>query len=497
MVPIAAALGEDASSLSISRSTVHRVRKKARSEFVDVVAKNYAPKHPITIHWNSKILRDIMGIEIVDRLPVIVSGDGEEKLLGVPKLQSGTGKNAAEAIYKILEQWDLVNQVIAMSVDTTSVNTGHLNGTCTLLEDTIGRDLLWLSCRHHTLELIPAKVFTLCFGPSSSPEIPLFKRFKKVWHGIERNNFQILEVTPELVSFKESALSSLSNLLNETVKIPRDDYQELIELTNTVLGKPPEKIHWQAPGPVHHARRMSKLIYGIKIYLYRNQKDVVNLTKREETQLEKFVKFGALIYTKVWIAAPLASEALFIDLKPWKDLKEYELFDFKISNAAKCILVRHLWYLSDELVRFALFSDIVLSPEKDDMAKMIKSKPDLRKVRGNCNILKTNQEVNLSDFVTERSGNVFQKLNIADAFLNLPSEEWKQNSSYLQGRERVRKSQVVNDTAERGVKLFQEFNSLIIKGEEEKQFLLQAVEANRKTVPSKSTKKHVFDATLK
>ncbi|GBM72675.1 hypothetical protein AVEN_213174-1 [Araneus ventricosus] len=88
----AAALGEDASSLSISRSTVHRVRKKARREFVDVVAKNYAPKHPLTIHWGTKILPNIVGVEIVDRLPVIVSGDREEKLLGVPKLSSGTGK---------------------------------------------------------------------------------------------------------------------------------------------------------------------------------------------------------------------------------------------------------------------------------------------------------------------------------------------------------------------------------------------------------------------
>ncbi|GBM78679.1 hypothetical protein AVEN_178198-1 [Araneus ventricosus] len=140
-----------------------------------------------------------------------------------------------------------------MSFDTASVNTGHLNATCTLLEDKIGRDLLWLACRHCTLELILAMIFTLCFGPSSSPENPLLKTLKKVWHGIVRKNFQILEVSLELVSFKESALSNLSNLLNGTVKVPRDDYQELIELTNTVLGKPPKRIHWRASGPVHHA----------------------------------------------------------------------------------------------------------------------------------------------------------------------------------------------------------------------------------------------------
>ncbi|GBM41112.1 hypothetical protein AVEN_63795-1 [Araneus ventricosus] len=128
---------------------------------------------------------------------------------------------------------------------------------------------------------------------------------------------------------------------------------------------------------------------------------------------------------------------------------------------------------------------------------MIKIKPDLQKVGGNCNILKTYQEVNLSAFVIERLGKLFQKLNIGDAFLNLPSEEWKQNSSYFQGREHVRKLQIVNDTAERGVKLLQEFNALITKDEEENQFLLQVVEANLKAVPSKSTKKHVFHTALK
>ncbi|GBM77536.1 hypothetical protein AVEN_55658-1 [Araneus ventricosus] len=131
MVPIAAALGEVASSLSISHFTVHKVRKKDRSAFIDVVAKNYARKYPITIHWDSKILPDIMGIEIVDRLPVIVSGDGKKNSLELKK-------NATEAIYKILEQWDLVNQAIDMSFGTTSVNTIHLSGTCTLLEGKIG-----------------------------------------------------------------------------------------------------------------------------------------------------------------------------------------------------------------------------------------------------------------------------------------------------------------------------------------------------------------------
>lgn len=56
---------------------------------------------------------------------------------------------------------------------------------------------------------------------------------------------------------------------------------------------------------------------------------------------------------------------------------------------------------------------------------------------------------------------------------------------------------VVNDIAERGVKLFQDFNKLITNDEEEKQLLLQIVEANRKKVPTEPTKKAVLESLQK
>ena len=55
---------------------------------------------------------------------------------------------------------------------------------------------------------------------------------------------------------------------------------------------------------------------------------------------------------------------------------------------------------------------------------------------------------------------------------------------------------VVNDTAERGVKLFEEFNRLLTNDEEEKLFFLQVVEANQKAVPTQTTKKSAIDAVI-
>ena len=47
----------------------------------------------------------------------------------------------------------------------------------------------------------------------------------------------------------------------------------------------------------------------------------------------------------------------------------------------------------------------------------------------------------------------------------------------------VENLRVVNDTAERGVKLIQDFNILLTKNEEQKQFVLQAVDECRRLYP--------------
>jgi len=89
----------------------------------------------------------------------------------------------------------------------------------------------------------------------------------------------------------------------------RADYQELVELTLLVLGQTPQEIHWRAAGAIHHARWMAKLLCAIKIYLFRGQTDVFKLTKKEETAIERFVHFGAMLYTMPWMKAMMATEA--------------------------------------------------------------------------------------------------------------------------------------------------------------------------------------------
>ena len=49
------------------------------------------PPESVRVHWHGKLLEDITGNETVDRLPILISGSGKEQLLGVPKIDRGTG----------------------------------------------------------------------------------------------------------------------------------------------------------------------------------------------------------------------------------------------------------------------------------------------------------------------------------------------------------------------------------------------------------------------
>jgi len=48
----------------------------------------------------------------------------------------------------------------------------------------MGRSLLWMACRHHIFEVLLSGVFSVCFGPSSGPEILFFKRFREKWQDL-------------------------------------------------------------------------------------------------------------------------------------------------------------------------------------------------------------------------------------------------------------------------------------------------------------------------
>lgn len=101
--------------------------------------------------------------------------------MGAPHILSGASSEICSAVYDELENWGLLEKIQGFLFDTTASNSGRLNCTCVLLEQKLGRNLLFLACRHHIFEIILQAAFIEAkFAPSSGPDIPLFKRFVNI-----------------------------------------------------------------------------------------------------------------------------------------------------------------------------------------------------------------------------------------------------------------------------------------------------------------------------
>ena len=86
--------------------------------------------------------------------------------LVVSVLEIGTGNPQADSFQCIArlhqpEDFKLTYKAIAMSLDTTRSSTGTVNGASTLLEDRLGKKLLYLACRHHVHKLIVEKALSM------------------------------------------------------------------------------------------------------------------------------------------------------------------------------------------------------------------------------------------------------------------------------------------------------------------------------------------------
>jgi hypothetical protein len=249
-----------------------------------------------------------------------------------------------------------------MCFDTTASNTGSQAGACVLLEKMLGRELISLACRHHIMELIVAKVFDALMGPSSGPNIKLFQRFGEYWSSIDRFSYEsgldVDFIASALMPVRHDLIQFIQHQLTEFQ--PRDDYRELLQLSLLFLGaENSEHIHIQAPGACHRARWMAKLIYCLKIYLFRSQ---FKLTARELASLGHFNTFVLKIYLK-----PQASSAPQNDLMLLREIESYKKTNETVANAAMKSFSGHLWYLSEILVGLAFFDSEVSSETKSAM----------------------------------------------------------------------------------------------------------------------------------
>lgn len=475
------ALSLNINDFVLSRSSVKRAREMFRKEGATSIKSKFSDTDIdfVVVHWDSKILTDITGKSNIDRLPVVATAPNIEQLLGVPGLTSPTGSEVSSAVYDILHDWSLVDKIQAMVVDTTASNTGRLNGACVLLEQKLDRNILLFACRHHMYEIVLQSVFLESkLFVMSGPDIPLFKKFQKNWPNIDKSNFSTfkndLGVHNKLKNVALEVLFFAENKIKD--ELPRNDYKELLELIIIFLGgTPPNGIYFRQPGAYHMARWMAKSIYCLKIFMFKQQ---YKLLANEESAIKEICCFIIKCYAEQWFGCMNAIEAPLNDIIFLKKLVLYKNINKKIAEVAIRKFTNHLWYLNDECITFSLFDERIEINEKRKMVEILKqNNNDIEPIKKLS--LKPEEITNFinrnlpTDLFTPHSFNTFSRFKISSDFLEVDPLEWAHNESYKKARNTINSLKVVNDTAERNVKLMEEFNQKMTKNEDQKQFLLK------------------------
>jgi len=485
--------GVDISDLILNRTSLQNYRGEFRREKGEQLSKNF--KFPdadfLIVHWDGKLLPAITGNEKIDRIAILVTHNGEEQLLGVPAIPSSSGFEQAKIVHTELTNWNVAEKVQAFCCDTTSSNTGHLSGACVHLEQLLERDCLLLACRHHVYELVLKGIFEGLLGPTSGPDTPIFKRFKEAWDEIKSKNIKTgirdAEVEKAIEDVKDNLVIFLKRSLEK--KFARDDYKEFLQLTLIFLGEVKEEdVKFSPPGPIHHARWMAKAIYSLKIFLFREH---FKLTKGELNGIRIVCIFLVKLYVKAWFRVPFATEAPYQDLKFLKDLHNFSLtVNKKAGVAGLKKFLGHLWYLNPELAALGLFDSTVPYDIKEKMAKNITSGEEdenigvtIKKVTLYQNQVPEYMEKELDYFVSPESLNLFKRINLKPTFLNQNPKIWEKDANFSAAKKFFEKLSVVNDSAERGVKLISEYNTILTKDEDQKQFILKIVKDYREQFP--------------
>jgi len=173
---------------------------------------------------------------------------------------------------------------------------------------------------------------------------------------------------------------------------------------------------------------------------------------------------------------------------------EYAVISPEISQSAIHAFKLHLWYLTTEMVPLALWSNKVPAADRRALAdSLLAVKPS--------NALMTPQNrfgtgfgkprfpneaitvsTTLADLVGADSWFIFNGLELDSEFLIHDVADWSNSASYNSSLLNLNAINVVNDCAERGVKLSSDFLASS-KGEGHYQNVLQVVEKDRRRQP--------------
>lgn len=69
------------------------------------------PRKGSTVHWDGKQMENMLTKETHERLPIKLTHEGADQLLGVPESKDGSGFSIATAVYNMLVDWEQLDNI--------------------------------------------------------------------------------------------------------------------------------------------------------------------------------------------------------------------------------------------------------------------------------------------------------------------------------------------------------------------------------------------------
>lgn len=449
--------GGDPINYGLSKTSMWKQITQLRSNQTNEMLAALADSQcKVIIHFDGKTYKKLnkrhLGSE--ERIVVVCHNEHGDIALGLFAVDSKAAVNCVPPILEAIQKYNLRHRLVGLVCDTEAVNTGRWTGVCASIENALKMLLLHLMCRHHVLEVVLKEVFHEVFGVSRAPRIDTFDVLIANWEFIQQNHYMPIDHIKLQHPLIERLAGEAKQLIGKHAREHhfRNDYNELNDLVLKFLGiKTGKSFH--VPGATSNARWMVRAIYAIKLYLFRSQ---IGLDPDFELCLERFCLFVSLTYVKYWNQARNAADAPFNDMSLLKEMDYYSQIDGPIAAAALNAFQRHLWYLSDELITLALFSDKVSHEEKFNMILMMIPIVSIRTQNSIKHVdpIDDFQNLELHQFISPRSRFLFQLLDIDNSFLSVDTADWNDNQEYRIAKKKIHDLiVVVNDCSERTLQL--------------------------------------------
>ncbi len=213
-----------------------------------------------------------------------------------------------------------------------------------------------------------------------------------------------------------------------------------------------------------------------------------NMSDDEADKVKRMSTFIAVYHSRAFLQSRLSTIAPSIDLKYLTDMKIYAKEDAEAAEMAIKSVLNHLWYLTEEVVVFAIFDKELPVTLREAMVKKLLSIPRPQQFLPQKPIFPRIDPSNDIDFshqlllcIGPRSWLLFDLLQLRDEKLDWMRTAviyWDKMIGYQNALQLILSMEVVNDSAERGVKLVTDFKD-VSKDANEQQYLFQVIEDYR------------------